>query len=93
MLIYAETITFLLFRKICFHPLQKKPARFKFDEANWPLFEQLCVEELKTGMFENMYEPRLKLNETLISIADRDIPKTSTNPKHPSKRWFDDDCE
>ena len=71
----------------------EKPARYKFDKANWPLFEQLCRDELKIGIFENIYEPVLKFNETLISIADRAIPKTSTNPKHPSKPWFDDDCE
>ena len=40
----------------------EKPVRFKFYKANWPFFEQLCVEKLKTGMFENIYEPVLKLN-------------------------------
>ena len=71
----------------------KRPSRWKFDKANWPLFEQLCFNELRTEIFENIFDPILKFNETIISIADRTIPKTSTNPKNPSKPWFDDDCE
>jgi hypothetical protein len=35
----------------------------------------------------------LKINETVISIADETIPKTSTNPKHPGKPWFNDECK
>ena len=70
-----------------------KVHRYKFDKANWPLFEQLCTEELRTEVFQSILDPVLKFNETLISIADRTIPKTSANPKHPSKPWFDDDCE
>ncbi|VDI28048.1 Hypothetical predicted protein [Mytilus galloprovincialis] len=31
--------------------------------------------------------------KVLTSIADRTIPKTSANPKHPSKPWFDDACD
>jgi hypothetical protein len=38
-------------------------------------------------------DPILKFNETVISIADETIPKTSTNPKHPGKPWFNDDCK
>ena len=70
-----------------------KVPRYKFDKANWPLFEQLCTEELRTEVFQRILDPVLKFNETLISIADRTIPKTSANPKQPSKPWFDDDCE
>ena len=32
-------------------------------------------------------------NETVISIDDKTIPKTSTNPKYPGKQWFNDDCK
>jgi hypothetical protein len=35
----------------------------------------------------------LKFNDTVISIADVTIPKTSANPKHPGKPWFNDDCK
>jgi hypothetical protein len=38
-------------------------------------------------------DPILKFNDTVISIADETIPKTSTNPKHPGKPWFNDECK
>ncbi|VDI46862.1 Hypothetical predicted protein [Mytilus galloprovincialis] len=37
--------------------------------------------------------PILTFNTVLTSIADRTFPKTSANPKHPSKPWFDDACD
>jgi hypothetical protein len=36
--------------------------------------------------------PILKFNETVISLADETIPKTSTNPKQTGKPWFNDEC-
>ena len=36
-------------------------------------------------MIGNAKDLIVKLNETVISIADEAIPKTSTNPKHPGK--------
>jgi hypothetical protein len=53
----------------------------------------MCRERLQTEMIRNATDPILKFNETVISIADETIPKTSTNPKHPSKPWFNDDCK
>ncbi|CAC5370120.1 unnamed protein product [Mytilus coruscus] len=44
-------------------------------------------------MFETVEDPILTFNTVLTSIADRTIPKTSANPKHPSKPWFDDACD
>lgn len=32
-------------------------------------------------------------SEIVISIADKTIPKTSANPKHPGKQWFNDGCK
>jgi hypothetical protein len=40
-------------------------------------------------MIRNATAPILKLNGKVIAIAD----KTSTNPKHPDKPWFNDDCK
>ena len=41
----------------------------------------------------NVTDPILKFNETVISKDDKTIQRTSKNPKHPSKPWFNDDCE
>ena len=44
-------------------------------------------------MMRNVTDPILKFNETVISKDDKTIQRTSKNPKHPSKPWFNDDCE
>ena len=44
-------------------------------------------------MIRNATDPILKFSETVISIADEIEPKTSTNPKHPGKPGFNDDCK
>ncbi|VDI60817.1 Hypothetical predicted protein [Mytilus galloprovincialis] len=62
-------------------------------KADWSLFENLCQAELQSKMFETGQDPILTFNTVLTSIADRTIPKTSANPKHPSKPWFDDACD
>ncbi|VDI34873.1 Hypothetical predicted protein [Mytilus galloprovincialis] len=67
--------------------------RWKLDKADWSLFENLCRTELQSKMFETVQDPILTFNTVLTSIADRTIPKTSANPKHPSKPWFDDACD
>ena len=71
----------------------ERPTRYKFDKADWPRYEQMCRENLQTKMIRNSTDPILKFNETVISIADETIPKTSTNPKHPGKPWFNDECK
>ena len=71
----------------------ERPTRYKFDKADWPRYEQMCRENLQTEMIRNSTDPILKFNETVISIADETIPKTSTNPKHPGKPWFNDECK
>ena len=44
-------------------------------------------------MNRNATDPILNFNDTVISVADNTIPKTSTNPKHQGKPWFNDDCK
>ena len=63
---------------------------YRFDKADWPLYEEMCREKLQTEMIWNAIDPIFKFNETVISIADETIPKTSTNPKHPSNPCFND---
>jgi hypothetical protein len=53
----------------------------------------MCREKLQTEMIRNSTDSILKFNQTVMSIADETIPKTSTNPKHPGKLWFNDDCK
>jgi hypothetical protein len=43
---------------------------------------------MRNEMIRNSTDSILKFNQTVMSIADETIPKTSTNPKHPGKLWF-----
>ncbi|VDH91441.1 Hypothetical predicted protein [Mytilus galloprovincialis] len=58
-----------------------------------PCLRNLCQAELQSKMFETVQDPIFTFNTVLTSIADRTIPKTSANPKHPSEPWFDDACD
>ena len=35
----------------------------------------------------------MRFTSLLYSAAEKSIPRTSTNPKHPNKPWFNDDCK
>jgi type IV secretory pathway VirB6-like protein len=49
--------------------------------------------ETKLRRSSSFRYPILKFNETVISIVDETIAKTSTNPKHQGKPWINDDCK
>ena len=53
----------------------ERPTRYKFDKADWPLYEPICREKLQTEMIRNATDPILKFNETIISIADETYQK------------------
>ena len=84
---------FLIILESLHSTVGERPTRYKFDKADWPRYEQMCRENLQTEMIRNSTDPILKFNETVISIGDETIPKTSTNPKHPGKSWFNDECK
>jgi hypothetical protein len=48
---------------------------------------------MQRQMIRNATDPILKFIETVISIVDETIPKTSTNLKHQGKPWINDDCK
>jgi len=35
----------------------ERPTRYKFDKADWPLYEQMCREQLQTEMIRNATDP------------------------------------
>ena len=71
--------------------LERVP-RWKFDKADWLAFEMFCEADISPDILDAADDPILKFTETLLSAADRTIPKTSTNPKSKSKPWYDSDC-
>ena len=56
----------------------------------------LSINQLKnisTQEFENQLDPIQKFTESLISIANKCIPKTSTISKRIKQPWFTEDCK
>ena len=53
---------------------------WRLKKADWHSFRTLCDESSQ-------------LTDTLISIADETVPKSSATPKHVVNPWLDADCE
>ena len=67
---------------------QEIPVRFNFKKANWENFKQECKNKLNTSKIIRIEE----FTETLLSIAESHIPKTSPKPRK-NKPWFNEDCK
>ena len=67
-------------------------TKWKLSKANWELYYSLCEEGLKIDKFDNSLDPLDDFTSSLLDIANKSIPKTSTNPKK-SKPWYNDECK
>ena len=67
-------------------------AKWKLNKANWEVYYSLCEESLKIDKFDNSLDPLDDFTSSLLDIANKSIPKTSTNPKK-SKPWYNDECK
>ena len=66
--------------------------KWKLNKANWDLFHTLCDESLTNTSLSKSSDPIATFTSSLISISEKCIPKTSTNPKK-SNPWYNDDCK
>ena len=64
--------------------------RWKFKKADWASFRALCSMEITQDVIE-CDSPVDTFTNTLLEIADKTIPKTSTSSK-VKKPWYDDEC-
>ena len=71
----------------------EKLPYWKLTKANWKSFQELCSSLLQETTTYNMQDTILFFTNTLITIADRTIPKTSTKNNKPTKPWFSDECK
>ena len=67
-------------------------SKWKLNNANWELYHTLCIESIKPEKFENSSDSIADLTSSLLDIANKCIPKTSTNPKK-RKPWYNDACK
>ena len=67
--------------------------RLKLHKANWEHFRIHCKQTIHLSAFEDCENPAELFTSLLYFAAVKSIPQTSTNPKHPNKPWFNDDCK
>ena len=56
--------------------VSERTTLYQFDKADRLLYGKMSREELQTQLMRNITDPILKFIETVISIADKTIPKT-----------------
>ena len=73
--------------------VQQRPQRWKLHNANWEQSRVHCEQSIHPTAFEDCENPAELFTSLLYSAAEKSIPRTSTNPKHPNKPWFNDNCK
>ena len=73
--------------------VQQRPQRWKLHKTKWEQFKVQCEQSIHPNAFEDCENPVELFTFLLYSAAEKSIPRTSTNPKHPNKPWFNGDCK
>ena len=73
--------------------VQQRPQRWKLHKANWEQFRVHCEQAIHPNAFEDCENPAEHFTSLVYSAAKKSIPRTSTNPKHPNKPWFNNECK
>ena len=73
--------------------VQQRPQRWKLHKADWEQFRVQCEQSIHPNAFDDCESPAELFSSLLYSAAEKSIPRTSTDPKHPNKPWFSDDCK
>ena len=66
--------------------------KWKLHKADLDLFHTLCNESLTDTFLSDSSDPTIDFTSSLVTIYEKCIPKTSTNPKK-SNPWYNDDCK
>ncbi|GBL72875.1 hypothetical protein AVEN_128070-1 [Araneus ventricosus] len=71
----------------------KRPVKYIFRKADWPLFESLC--QLTPDMVDkNSIDIAVNtITDCIITSADFSIPKTSGNIPKLCKPWWNTECD
>ena len=69
-----------------------REQRWRLKKADWHSFRALCNQSFTA---EETADPDAigHFTSTILSIADKAVPKTSTSPKCITNPWYDDDCK
>lgn len=83
-----------IFTKIMIEKQSKTP-KWNYKKADWELYTNLCSKYLNLENYvpvDNIEEMYSKIITTLISIANRCVPKTKYVEGKPSKPWWNKEC-
>ena len=69
------------------------PQRYKLYAADWAQFSVRCATELREDQICQSEDPIEHFAQTIISISDDTIPKTSVKQRRCHKPWFNDNCQ
>ena len=75
------------------HPVPERVPKWNFKKAKWDAFQDKCITEITTNLFNDAEDTMAIFSSTLLDIAVDNIPKTSPFPKWKAKPWFDEDCQ
>ena len=67
--------------------------KWKLYKSDWTTFSQLCDLQLNKQSFLFDSDPVSQFNSILLEIADRTIPKSSTNHQRIPKPWLTEECK
>jgi hypothetical protein len=73
--------------------LEERLPQWNLRKANWPSYSSLCLEKLTALPITPDTDPIAQFTDTLLSIAEETIPKTSTLPSKPHLPWNAPDCK
>ena len=65
--------------------VQQHPQHWKLHKANWEQFRVHCEQTIHPNAFEESKNPAELFSSLLYSAAEKSIPRTPINPKHPNK--------
>ena len=75
------------------HPVPERVPKWNFKRAKWDAFQDQCITEITSDIFNDAEDKMAIFSSTLLDIAADNIPKTSPFPKRKAKPWFDEDCQ
>ena len=72
--------------------IEENTPKWKFNRADWDLFNTLCTGKLIPENFKESPDPISDFTSSFIEISKECIPETSTNPTK-SNLWYNDYCK
>jgi len=71
----------------------KKSTKWQLHRADWVSYTTMCEAQLNSNNYDETLDPVEYLTSTITTIANKCIPKSTTNSLIKRKPWFNDQCK